>query len=203
MKTTEKEIIKAYGGFSARYKAMNFELVLQYLLYEFLSFLPKGAKILDAGCGPGRDSLTLKEEGCEVVGIDITPEMIELAKESAPKQEFLAKDMRKTGFKDESFDGIWANASVIHLPKQQMPGLLKEFSRILKPSGILFVSVLKGEGEKSHAMKYFYEGELPVSFYDKDEFSIELERSGFRVLRCIEDADDHDEWLNFICRKKQ
>lgn len=203
MKSTEKEIIKAYGGFSASYKAMNFELVLQYLLYEFLSFLPKGARILDAGCGPGRDAMTLGEEGYEAVGIDITPEMVELAKASEPKLEFLQKDMRKTGFKEEEFDGIWANASVIHFSKEEVADVLKEFSRVLKPSGILFVSVLKGEGEKKHAMKYFYEGELPVSFYDKDEFSVLLERSGFRVLRCIEDADDHDEWLNFICRKKQ
>ena len=203
MKGNGKEIIKAYGGFSDRYKTINFELVLQYLLYEFLSFLPKNAKILDAGCGPGRDALTLSEEGYEAVGIDLTPEMIKLAKESGPDIDFHVRDLRKTEFDEASFDGIWANASVIHIPKQEIGIVLKEFARILKPSGILFVSVLKGEGERAHLMKYFYEGELAVSFYDKDEFSVELERNGFKVLRCLEDADDHDEWLNFICRKKQ
>ena len=61
---------------------------------------------------------------------------------------------------------------------------------------------MKGEGEMEFERRSFYNGKLPVSFYNKDEISKILEKNGFKVLRIFEDSDDENEWIDLICRKR-
>ncbi len=198
---SEELIKKAYDDFARRYAEINFNVILQYQLNEFLSFLPKSAKILDLGCGPGRDVNYFLEEGYNAIGIDFSEKMIKEAK-ARVKGKFIVMNFNNMDFKDEEFNGLWCNASVIHIPKRLINKTLKEFNRVLKPGGILFVSVMKGEGEMEFERRSFYNGKLPVSFYNKDEISKILEKNGFKVLRIFEDSDDENEWIDLICRKR-
>ncbi|MDK2849940.1 MAG: hypothetical protein PWP03_189 [Candidatus Woesearchaeota archaeon] len=202
MKYDEEKIKKAYDEFSSRYLILNSERILQHQMYEFLSYLPSDAVILDAGCGCGRDTDIFSEEGYTVYGIDFSPKMIKLAK-THYNGKFLVRDILNTKFKDEKFDGIWANASLIHLPKTKLVLALKEFSRILKPNGFLFFNVIKGDKTfKELEKKNFYDGKLPVSLFEKDEITDLVSENGFHVIKTYVETDDTHEWIDLLCRKR-
>lgn len=114
----------------------------------FLSKLPTHAAILDAGCGPGRDSGYFSLKGHEVTGIDLSTKFIQIAKQTVPNATFTLMDLRKITFSDKTFDGIWACASLLHLERTEVPAVLAAFYRILKPGGTLFVLVKEGVGKK-------------------------------------------------------
>ena len=115
---------------------------------QFLSFVGNCGVILDAGCGPGHHSNMMNQLGYSVVGIDFSLEAIKLARSVLSCSQFCVCDMRLTGFRDVTFSGIWACASVVHLPSEDFPGQLSEFRRILIPNGILAVTL--SIGKRSH-----------------------------------------------------
>src|SRR5690606_30229305 len=95
--------------------------------------------LLDFGCGPGRDLLRLRELGHTPIGLDGTPSFVEMAKTLSGcevwQQDFLQLDLP-----DNFFDGIYANATLFHIPSQDLPRVLKQFHATLKPGGVLFSS---------------------------------------------------------------
>jgi SAM-dependent methyltransferase len=110
------------------------------LLYEkFLSKLPttKG-KILDLGCGSGRDSKHFKELGFEVVALDLSEELAKKASEYIG-QKVIVQDMRDLEFEDE-FIGVWACASILHLPVEDIEIVFKKVFKSLKKDGIFYLS---------------------------------------------------------------
>ena len=115
------------------------------LLYEkFLSKLPttKG-KILDLGCGSGRDSKHFKELGFEVVALDLSEELAKKASEYIG-QKVIVQDMRDLEFEDE-FIGVWACASILHLPVEDIEIVFKKVFKSLKKDGIFYLSFKYGE----------------------------------------------------------
>lgn len=125
-------------------------------LYDlFLPHLPKGAKILDAGCGSGRDSKYFIDQGYKVVAFDGSEKLTQLAKQltGLPIQHKLLSQMNV----HEEFDGIWASASLLHIPKAELPLILKKLKNALKPKGIWYMSFRYGEGEVDEGDRYFYD----------------------------------------------
>jgi ubiquinone/menaquinone biosynthesis C-methylase UbiE len=116
---------------------------------EFLcSLLPKKAKILDVGCGNGIPvARYFIRKGYTVVGVDISEEMLEIAKQNVPEAEFYRYDMNDLDFEDETFDAISALYSIFHVPKEKHFSILQNFYRMLKPGGILFFCVGTNEGD--------------------------------------------------------
>ncbi len=108
----------------------------------------KGKKVLDAGCGNGNDCRYVYNQGYEVIGIDFSEKMLDIAKEKLPNIEFHLMDMSKTTFQNNSFDGLITNCSLIHVPKENMDATLQEFGRVLKKGGKMFLVVFNGEGEQ-------------------------------------------------------
>ncbi len=117
---------------------------------KFLSFLPLSApRVIDIGCGgSGRDISQFLTRGAAVEGLDYSHAAIESAKQQFPHVPFYESDMTDTKLQSESYDGVWACASLLNLAKRDVPKALAEFNRILKPGGTLFVSVKKGDGER-------------------------------------------------------
>lgn len=111
------------------------------VLADFVELLPRGSGILDIGCGSGRVAEFLSDREFDVVGIDISRKMLELAKEKVPNVEFLRQDMRSLDFPRETFDGVLALYSIIHVPRKYHPGIFKKINRVLKPKGIAMISV--------------------------------------------------------------
>lgn len=125
-------------------------------LYElFLPHLPKGAKILDAGCGSGRDSKCFIDKGYKVVAFDGSQELATLAGQltGLPIHHKLLSQIND----HEEFDGIWASASLLHIPKNELLTILKKLKKALKPKGIWYISFRYGEGERNEGDRYFYD----------------------------------------------
>ena len=111
---------------------------------EFLAAVSKGRKILDAGCGPGVDSKYMVEKGFEVIGLDLSSQMIQLARKKSPGTKFLLADLREIDFEDGSFDGLLASYSLIHVPKKDAPRTLSAFFEVLKPGGVACIGIQEG-----------------------------------------------------------
>lgn len=116
-------------------------------LYEaFTRHLAPGARVLDAGCGSGRDAKAFQEMGYRVEAFDASPAMVELAREHTglPVQLMTFADVE---WKEE-FDGIWCCASLLHVPAVELPGVMRRLADALKPGGVWYVSFKYGEGER-------------------------------------------------------
>ena len=200
MDSYKEKVKTAYQNFAKKYAVANFDVILQYQLTEFLSHIGKG-KVLDLGCGPGRDSDYLKDEGLDVIGVDFSSEMISLAKEYVDKKIFKEADFDDDLFKEGEFDGIWANASLIHVPKSSMLHTIKHISSWLKEGGVMYLNVIEGLGEQEIRIKNFYEEELMVSFYGVDEIIQIVEESGLSVIKFHIESDDNFNWIDIFCQK--
>lgn len=127
----------------------------------------KQAKILDLGCGSGDHSLYFKEKGADVVSIDLSEEMIKICMEKGlNKLNTFLMDIEHLQFDDNSFDGIWAVTSLLHVPKPKLPEVIKNLNRILKKDGILFVCVKEGKGEEMIEDRF---GKRFFAFWEEEE----------------------------------
>ena len=116
-------------------------------LYEiFTRHLAPGARVLDAGCGSGRDAKAFKEMGYQVEAFDASSAMVELAREytGLPVQLMTFADV---DWKEE-FDGIWCCASLLHVPALELLGVMQKLADALKPGGVWYVSFKYGDGER-------------------------------------------------------
>lgn len=113
---------------------------------QFISRLLPEGRVLDAGCGSGRDTKYFTSQGYNVTAIDASAALARIAERySGHKCEVLRfQDMT---FQEE-FDGIWACASLLHVPKSEIHDVLRRFIRALKPGGIFYISLKEGEGER-------------------------------------------------------
>ncbi|MCX6824348.1 MAG: class I SAM-dependent methyltransferase [candidate division SR1 bacterium] len=148
----------------------------------FLEYL-KGKKILDIGCAHGRDVAEFCKNGMEVTGIDLTPEFVIMAKESCPNATIQLMDMRDLKFGDKTFDGIWACASFLHIPKKETKKTLKGFHRVLKTGGLLFIAVIEGTGEGYDRRAKYNNAERFFSYRQKDGLEKKLRDNGFSIQK--------------------
>lgn len=176
-----KKTIRAYDD-TKTYEDGTRLLVPEVELNMFSAMLRSGAIILDAGCAYGRDTEYLKAKGFKVQGIDLSPALLGRAKELVPGIHFEVKDVRETGFSDEQFDGIWCNATLLHLKDVDIAVALAEFRRILKPGGILAVSLKKGKGNQQFVENFSSKSERFFNFQTHETFLEQLERAGLEEV---------------------
>jgi SAM-dependent methyltransferase len=105
--------------------------------------------VLDAGCGPGRVVGLLHERGLPVIGVDLSPGMIEVARRDHPGLDFRVGSMTALDLPDGGLTGVIAWWSIIHLPREVVPTAFAEFHRVLAPGGVLVVGFHVGE-ETTH-----------------------------------------------------
>lgn len=156
-------------------------------------------QILDFGCGPGRDLLYFKNQGHLPTGLDGCPEFCEMARmySACPvlEQDFLALDLDA-----DSFDGVFANASLFHVPSSELARVLGELNACLRPSGILFSSNPRGDIEGWDGQRYGNYMEFEV--YEKF-----LNNSGFEVIhhyyRPQNQPRARQPWLAVVARKSK
>ena len=131
--------------------------------------------ILDFGCGPGRDLMAFREAGHDAVGLDGAPEFVAMARRMAGcevlHQDFLALDLPAA-----RFDGIFANASLFHVPHQELPRVLRELHAALKPRGVLFSSNPRGNNQEG------WNGDRFGCFLDLETWRAQVGGAGFVEL---------------------
>jgi SAM-dependent methyltransferase len=104
-----------------------------------------GGPVADVGCGPGYVAGYLHDAGVEVFGIDLSPEMVDIARRDYPEVRFQVGTMTDLDLADDSVVGIVAFWSVIHVPDHAIPGVLEEFRRVLRPHGLSLIGFHVGD----------------------------------------------------------
>ena len=157
-------------------------------LEAFVRGLP-GLRVLDLGCGPGRDARHFASLGCVVTAVDYSKAMIRAAQATpveANAPRFAVLDMRDVGqaFPENAFDGAWVCASLLHVLEQDVPTVLAGIHRVLTPRGRAMIS-LKG-GPQGAALitehKHGREIRREFVFWERAAFESVLEAAGFQVL---------------------
>ncbi len=118
------------------------------LLVEWMALLPQHATLLDLGCGAGQDSRYLAGLGHRVIGLDRTMPLLQFAKRQAPSVPFVRADLRALPIRAGSVDGIWAAASLIHLPKRAVPSVLATLRHLVKPGGFVAATFTYGSNSR-------------------------------------------------------
>jgi ubiquinone/menaquinone biosynthesis C-methylase UbiE len=154
---------------------------------EFLALLPKNAKILDIGCGVGVDAGFMESEGFEIIGIDLSEKMLNIARQKFPQIDFRQQDIRELDFPPNSFDGILASCSLIHIPKKDVPALLEKFHRILKKEGAIYMALQEGKSDEIFVDEPFKPGEkLFLNIISFAEIGDLLGKNGFSIVKHYE-----------------
>jgi SAM-dependent methyltransferase len=166
--------------------------------YLFLEELKSKSKILDLGCGSGRDSKFFIDKGHEVVSIDGSKELAKFASEFIG-QPVIIKDFKDVHYIDE-FDGIWAMASLLHIPKSDTLEIYINLFRALKTNGIFYTCYKLGLGERTEDNGRFYND------YTEEEFInfINLNFKNVKIIKVwIGDAtlNPNEKFLNVLMKK--
>ena len=190
--------INFYDKNAEAYAALTVTADMSRAYEKFLAYLPHGAKVLDAGCGSGRDSLFFMRQGYRVTMLDASAAMCRCA-EKLTGQKALHKTFAEINF-DKQFDGIWANASLLHVPEQELEKVLKILHRALKEDGVLYASWKYGEAER-------WDGERFYCDMTEEKLKKLLQRTGCFVCKEVWVSEDvlplHREqpWLNVVLGK--
>jgi SAM-dependent methyltransferase len=119
-------------------------------LDDFCRPLPEGAQVVDLGCGPGRDLGLLQQRGLRAYGVDLSMGMLR----TSGLTGVVRGDLRALPIRTGCLDGIWCQAALLHVPLAEVPGTLAEFIRVLRPGGVLHLSVAEGDGESWESHQY-------------------------------------------------
>lgn len=143
---------------------------------RFYELLP-GGKVLEIGSGSGKDAFCLMRLGYSYTGTDASSGLLEVARKRNPSAEFIKVDVKMLSFPEQSFDGFWCVATLLHIPKEEIDEALLSIRRQIRIDGIGFISVMAGAGEKIDK-----ETNRLFSYYSAKGFREVLERNGFKVI---------------------
>jgi len=151
-------------------------------LDKFLLLLPKEAKILDVGCGPGNYTKYMMKKRFFVEGIDLSKGMLLIAKKLVPEGTFKIMDMRKLRYPNQLFDGLCVAYSLYHIASNEASVVLKEFRRVLKPKGIIILMLQEGKGEGIIPEPFDPMEKMFFKYYKKREIKQLLKEANFKVI---------------------
>lgn len=189
--------IDYYDRYAVPYYEETVELSMEEQLQRFVELLPESADVLDLGCGSGRDTVFLEEEGCVVTAMDGSERMCELASIHTGKDvlHLRAEDMEF----DDVFHGIWACAILGHFTPGEVRKVMQKILYALKDDGILYFSVCKGDRNGNYNGRYYYD-------YDREALNHLLDSfSNIKVLDIWKTsdirADKNSRWFNVLLKK--
>ena len=165
---------------------------------EFMSRLPKGSQILDVGCGHGRDMAWFESLGYSVTGIDCSAGMLAEAKKRVTGL-LLHAEFTEYSPPANSVDGIWCNASLLHIPRRMLSAVLREFRLWARPNAVFFASMKRGSGEAWREVEYMPGTFRFFAYHDPQRFEALLRKAGWVPVWRRSPADV--DWIHFICSK--
>jgi SAM-dependent methyltransferase len=168
-------------------------------LRGFLALLPPGGVILELGCGAGNHSAVMLAEGFSVRATDGSPEMAEIASQRlghpVEAMRFDELDVR------DAYDGVWASACLLHVPRDELAGILARIHRALKPSGVFYASYKMGESDGRDSLGRYY------SYVSREWLEMTYARAGSWITlssdtNVIQSFDETPaDMLNLVVRK--
>ena len=164
----------------------------------FAALLPSGGRVLDAGCGSGRDAKAFREWGFAVTATEAAPSLAALARAHAG----VAVEVRTFAQFDwqEAFDGVWACASLLHVARGELPPTLRRLRDALVPGGVLFASFKYGQGEREANGRRFTNLDEPAAE------RLVAAAGGLALLSLQLSGDvrpdrSQERWLSMVCRR--
>jgi ubiquinone/menaquinone biosynthesis C-methylase UbiE len=202
MADKESIVRKGYNEIAEEYHVNRYRFNHGKELKEFAALLPKNAKVLDVGCGAGVPVTGfLVKSGFEVTGIDFSENMLKLGRKNVPKAVFIKKDMNRLDFAEDSFDGLVAFYSIIHVPREKHSSLFESFHRMLKPEATMLVCMGPDEWEATDE----YLGTTMFWSQYSPEKSLQLvKNAGFQIIydKILIRGGERHYWIMARNRKK-
>ena len=196
MDESTRETIGYYDANAASYVAETADVEFGPLQREFARRLPEGGRVLDLGCGSGRDSLAFLRAGLEVDAVDGSAQMVEAASEltGLPVAHALFSDYEPKG----PYDGIWACSSLLHVPASGLADIISKYARALALGGTFYLSFKLGAHDGMRNGRWFTDLDEPAL---RDLIA---EVPGLRVDRVDVTGDARpgrsgEKWLNAWC----
>lgn len=185
-----------YDEHAEEYAASAATADLSALYGRFVSCIPRGS-ILDLGCGSGRDTKQFLAMGYQVTAMDGSAEMCRIASDYTGIPVACRRFEELT--EEDAYDGIWACASLLHIPEEQLPEILDRICRALKDDGILYASFKKGCGGSTDGGRFY-------QYYDEEELRRLFCRSGCwcgpEILRTADSTGRSSvEWINVFAKR--
>lgn len=171
---TDPKTLKTYADMAEKYADLTDTPVEKSSTFaSFVAEVTDGGHVLDLGCGPGNFAAAMADAGFTVTATDAVPEMVALAAKHAGVQAEVATFDDITG--EALYDGIWANFSLLHAAREDMPRHLNALHKALKPGGIFHIALKSGEGSKRDKINRLY------AYYTQAELTELLTQAGFTV----------------------
>ena len=193
-----RSTIDYYNRIADSYYWTTVGIDMSKLRNAFAAYLPAEARVIDLGCGSGRDVMAFGDMGHEASGLDASKELVELAKERLEVKASVG-DM-VTWRASEPYDGIWCCASLIHLNEEEKKRFFGNLQYNLKPGGVIYISVKEGIETGTD------EEGVYTSNCTADELKSFLDGAGCEILETVvtEDAMGRPgvKWLNVIAKKR-
>lgn len=182
------ETIKDYDAVAASFddgnKTHDVSQNLEALLKPLLAGGDRALDVLDLGCAGGRDLVALTQRGHRAVGLEGSPAFVALARAKVPGCEVWQQDLAQLDLPRERFDGVFANATLFHVPIEALDGTLSQVWATLRPGGVFFCSNAHGFGEDKDG---WTQGRTPgtrswVCWLSEETWVARCERAGFELL---------------------
>lgn len=160
---------------------------------------PQNAKVVEIGCGDGRDAKEIVRRTEQYMGLDISGELLKLARKHVPDGKFILADVAEFDFPNQ-LDIIFAFASLLHLNKEEVERVLARAHKALRAGGVFYIS-LKHRPEYTEEVKEDQYGRRLFYFYNP-ELITELAGGGYEVAKAWQEVVGHTPWLEMVLRKK-
>ncbi len=168
---SDEETISVYDAQAEKYANLVSRDTPDQDLQAFIDAMPDGGFALDLGCGPGNSAAMMQDVGLRVAATDASAAMVKLARDKFELDATQATFDDITG--SDIYDGVWANFSLLHAPKANMPRHLDAIKTALKPGGIFHIGMKLGTDSARDRIGRMY------SYYSEDELKGLLKNAGF------------------------
>ena len=163
-----------------------------------------GRKVIDAGCGAGRLSAYVSDAGLDVTGVDLSPGMVRMARQSHPGLDFEVGQLTDLPAADAGADGILAWYSIIHSAPADLPEIAREFWRVLRPGGLALIAFQAGSGHRTLERAYGHDVALRAELHSPDDVVLRLTEQGFvleaQLVRAARSTEKHPQAMLLLRR---
>lgn len=173
----DPETIAVYDARAEEYAGLISDIAEDPRLIDFMGRVPSGGSVLDLGCGPGNAAAAMARQGLDVLAWDASSEMVALAAKhpGVRAKRHLFSDL--TTLSEASLDGVWANFSLLHATREDLPDHLRAIAAATRPSGAFLIALKEGSGTHRDAIGRLY------TYYSDSTLTSLVEAAGFSVVR--------------------
>jgi len=184
MLKSNKEITReSYQAIAQEFAQNVADLAPIKSIEKFMTLLGPKAKVIDIGSGSGRDAKIFTSKGIDVLGVDFSSNLIDIAKLNTPLANFQLLDIETLNLPASFFDGAWAAMSLAHIAKENFPSVLNRIYCLLKKNGYFYLTLKKGSNEGLEKDLRYNDNVVKFwSYFSEEELKNFLETADFKIL---------------------